>query len=341
MPDVWPLLPSIIALAAGALVIGLGGPRLVRLADRLADQTGLGEALFGALILGAITSLAGVTTSVTAALDGLPALSFSNAIGGIAAQTLFLVFADVAYRRANLEHAAASLANLVSATLLIVLLAVALGAAFAPNVTLAGIHPASLILFAAYLVGLRLIRQARTEPMWQARSSDETRPDTPDRDAESVSLGRSVLELALLGAVVVAAGWAVARGGAGIALQTGLTETAVGAVFTGVSTSLPELVTTIAAIRMGALVLAVGGIVGGNAFDVLFLGFADIAYRAGSLYHAVGPDQLLVLVMAMMMTAVLMLGLLSRQKRGPANVGAEGWVIGLLYVGTMAMVAFE
>jgi Ca2+/Na+ antiporter len=46
-----------------------------------------------------------------------------------------------------------------------------------------------------------------------------------------------------------------------------------------VVTSLPELVTTLAAVRRGALQLAVGGIIGGNTFDTLFLTISDVGYR--------------------------------------------------------------
>ena len=77
----------------------------------LADETGLGEAIFGAVLLGSATSIAGITTSVTAAVNALPSLAISNAIGGIAAQTVFLAVADITYRPANLEHAAASAAR--------------------------------------------------------------------------------------------------------------------------------------------------------------------------------------------------------------------------------------
>ena len=52
-------------------------------------------------------------------------------------------------------------------------------------------------------------------------------------------------------------------------------------LMTAVATSLPELVTTLAAVRRGAAQLAVGGIIGGNAFDVLFLSASDVAYRDG------------------------------------------------------------
>lgn len=89
-------------------VIFLSGLRMTGLADKLADRTGLGEAIIGAVLLGAATSLGGIVVSVTAALDGRASLAFSNSVGGIAAQTVFLAVADMCYRKTNLEHAAAA-----------------------------------------------------------------------------------------------------------------------------------------------------------------------------------------------------------------------------------------
>ena len=90
---------------------------MTRVADRLADLTGLGEAVFGAALLGASTSLPGAVASIFMAAAGRADLAVGNAVGGIAAQTAFLVFADLAFRRANLEHAAASVPNMINGIL--------------------------------------------------------------------------------------------------------------------------------------------------------------------------------------------------------------------------------
>jgi len=121
---------------AAAIAIAFGGWRLANLADRLADRTGMGEAIIGALFLGAVTSQPGIVTSVTAAWHGCAELAVSNAIGGIAVQTLFLAIADLLYQRANLEHAAASLSNLMQGVLLVVLLSIPLIAAATPEYSL-------------------------------------------------------------------------------------------------------------------------------------------------------------------------------------------------------------
>lgn len=154
---------GVFLLATGA--IGVVGTFLSGICDRLADRTGMGEAFTGAIVLGAVTSLSGITVSVTAALDGLPTLALSNAIGGIAVQTAFLAVADVTYRRANLEHAAASVPNMMQAALLIVLLAMMLAIMTLPPVTVAGVHPLSPALLLVYGFGMRMVYQSRERPM--------------------------------------------------------------------------------------------------------------------------------------------------------------------------------
>ena len=99
--------------AASAVVIAFAGVHMTRLADMIADRTGLGEAVIGGVLLGASTSLSGTVTSVSAAANGLASLAVSNAIGGICAQTVFLVVADLSYRKVNLEHAAADEKNML------------------------------------------------------------------------------------------------------------------------------------------------------------------------------------------------------------------------------------
>jgi cation:H+ antiporter len=109
----------------------------------------------------------------------------------------------------------------------------------------------------------------------------------------------------------------------------------VGTVFTAIVTSLPELVTVLVAVRIGALTLAVGDIVGGNTFDVLFVAASDVAYREGSVYHAVDQGTRLVLGLVVLLTAVLAAGLVRRQEEG---IGFEGYAILGLYVTGLVVV---
>lgn len=320
---------AVVVVLGGAILIALFGTRLALVVDRLADRTGIGEAMAGALLLGAATSLPGLTVSVVAAAAGEPSLAVSNAVGGVAAQTAFIVVADLFHRQANIEHAAASLTNIFNTLLLVVMLSMVLMSASGPDLEFAGIHPFTPVLLAVYLVGLRMAHSVGEERMWRPRRTTDTWLDVPD-DRERrrplrgllITFGRQML-------IVAAAGYAVGRAGIALVEATGLGGTVVGAFVTSIATSLPELFTSVAAVRAGALTLAVGGIIGGNAFDLLFVAMADVAYREGSIYQAVAASDVFVVAWTIVLVAVLGAGLIRRERRG---IGFEGVAILALYV---------
>ncbi|WP_418318147.1 sodium:calcium antiporter [Piscinibacter sakaiensis] len=333
-----PLAGNAALFAAAAAVIGVSGWFLAAAANRLADRTGLGEAVAGAIFLGATTSLPGSITSLTAAIDGRAAFAVSNGLGGIAAQTAFIAIADISYRRANLEHAAASLPNIMQGSLLVVMLAMIALAIAAPPFTVAGVHPVSVTLVVGYLVGLKLVHRVHRKPMWTPRSTKETRHDEPEPEAEQQALAPLIGRFAALAVTVGVAGWLIARTGLALAAQTGLSDSAVGGVLTALSTSLPELVTALAAVRQGALTLAVGDIIGGNVFDTLFVAIADIAYRGGSVLHADGLGSItLITSAALLQTGILLVALLHRQQRGLANVGVDSMLMMGIYLGLVLL----
>ena len=311
--------------------------RMTRLADQIADRAGWGEALVGGVVLGAATSLSGLTVSVSAAWSGDASLAFSNGVGGIAAQTAFLVAADVAYRRGNLEHAAAEPANLFQATMLLVLLSLPVLAYASPELSFFAIHPVSVVMFAAYVMGLRYAKQVREDPMWSPVRTSQTRSDEPDEEDAQGGVLRPALEFAALAAALAASGWVISQAASVMSARFGLSSSLVGSLLTAVVTSLPELVTTVAAVRRGALQLAVGGIIGGNTFDTLFLVASDAAYRDGSLYHALGSQDFYWLATGLVMTSVLLAGLILRQRKGPAGIGVESATILALYAAAAAV----
>jgi cation:H+ antiporter len=333
---------SMLLLIGGiaAAVIFFVGLRMTSLADRIADRTGLGEAVIGGVLLGAATSFSGTIVSLTAALDDRASLAFSNGIGGIAAQTAFLAIADITYRRANLEHAAAELANVFQCGVLLLLLTIPFAAYAAPAWTVWSVHPASLVLVLIYVTGVIATSRLRTTPMWEPVDTEETREDTPDDgDSPDKPATGLIVTFLILMLFLGAAGWAISQVAGQLTDRLGLSASLVGALMTAVVTSLPELVTTIAAVRRGALQLAVGGIIGGNTFDTLFVTISDLGYRGGSLYHAIETSDLFWLAVGLLMTSVLMLGLIYREKQGPGGIGRESVFLLAIYVGAVLIQA--
>jgi cation:H+ antiporter len=329
---------AVVAVLVAAAVIGAAGPRIVRVADRLADVTGLGEALVGAVLLGAATSLPDIITTVVPAVNGFPELAVSNALGGVLAQTAFLAVADLTYRRANLEHAAASVPNIVQAAVLIALLGGVLALFVAPDANILGIHVGSVALVLAYGFSLRVVNEASQRPMWRPVETSETRTDVPDeppatRDAVLPLLGRFLG----LGALLGLAGWTLAIAGETLVAEAGLSEASVGVFVTGLVSSVAELVVSVVAIRAGALTLAVANVIGGNTFDTLLVAVADVAYRDGSVYAEVGTEPALVAAVTIVATAILAIGLLRRERHGVANIGTESALVLGLYVLTAVL----
>ena len=335
----WNLAMNIAVFLAATIVIALAGWRLAGLADRIADRTGLGEALTGTFFLGVITALPGLVAAITVTLIGRPGMAIATAVGGIAIQTAFLAIADIAYRKSNLEHAAASVTNMVQTAGLVLLLALLLLGMSGPEITIAHVHPMTPLLFIAAVGIVWLAFTTREEPMWSPRRTRLTVEDKPAKGSHREDLWLLLGEFILAALLVAVAGMVVAIAADGVVDQTGISESLMGGLFLAVATSLPELITTVSAVRRGALTLAVSDIVGGNFFDVLFVCFADLVFIGGSLYHAgdVGMREVFVVALAMLLNILLLLGLLFRQRRGIANIGFESFLMALVYLVGFAM----
>ena len=321
---------SMIAFAVAALVIIIAGSKLAKLSDSLADQTGLGEALFGVLLLAGVTSLPDFAATLTAAIDARPNLAMSNVMGSMAANLVFLAVADIVYRKANLEHAAASAVNLMLAGLLIVLLTLPLLAVFSPSITFFNIHPITPVIIIAYISGLHLVLHTKTKPMWFPRQTCQTVADQPDT-RHSSNLTSVWITFICMAALTGIAGWVLMESAKQIADQTGISETLMGGFFTALATSTPELVTTIVAIRIGALTLAVSNIFGTNCFNMLVVAAADVGYTQGSIYHDMAPVQVIWALVSILMTATLLLGMVRRQTYGIGKIGFESALILAIY----------
>lgn len=304
--------------ALATAVVALVAPRLAKVADQLGTRTGIGNSLAGAVFLGACTSVPGLVVTVSATLRGDVELAAANAVGGVAAQTTFLALADVAYRRGSLTRDAVSPRALSQVALLLVLLAVPLLAVSGyPDATvLDRVHPASLVLLVAYPAGMWVARRQPRRP-----GEDEGGRDS-DSDEGRPSLAGLWLRLAGYASVVGVAGYLISTQVGPIADSIGLTTVAAGALLTAAATSSPELLTAISAARRGRPALAVGDIVGGNNFDLLFLAVADLVL-AGSLYADLGPAFPLLIGVAVLLNAALLLGFVrGRPERrvSPPNV---------------------
>jgi cation:H+ antiporter len=153
-------------------------------------------------------------------------------------------------------------------------------------------------------------------------------PDEPN----GMSLRSAVLRYALNAGITIGAALFLPAIGKEIAAETGLSESFVGSVFIAISTSLPELTVSVAALRINAVDLAVGNIFGSNLFNMLILAIDDVAYARGPLLALGSPDHVISAVAATAMTAIAIAGITYRIGRKRLPLAWDSIGIMVIYV---------
>jgi cation:H+ antiporter len=311
---------------AAAVVVWIAGARLANYADRFASATGLGGALTGLLLLGGITSLPEIATSATAAIGGAGALAANNLIGGVALQLLALAVVDVLVGREALTATVPRVDVLAYAAMNIALLMIiAIGAASGDlELFGSGVGVSSLAVAGAYaLCLLSAARLGRGTP-WRP-AEDRLARDAEERAARAGRgrIGRLVLAMSGVGLIILVGGYLLTRSGEALAARTGLGESFFGAVFLAGATSLPELSSAIAAVRLGRAQMAIGDVLGGNLFNMALLLLVDILYRPGPVLAGLGPFAVAAACLGAIMCALLLIGLVERRDRSWLRMGYD------------------
>jgi cation:H+ antiporter len=158
----------------------------------------------------------------------------------------------------------------------------------------------------------------------------------PQSPSFSADLKKVISGYALHALIVIGAAVFLPYFGEHIATNTGLGNSFFGTVFIAAATSLPELVVSLAALRMGSLDMAVGNLLGSNVFNMFILGIDDVFYREGSLFNAISPSHLLSVFVTIIMTAVVGLGLIFKPKKKQMwLLSLDTFIIALLYMALM------
>jgi len=99
-----------------------------------------------------------------------------------------------------------------------------------------------------------------------------------------------------------------------LAVQMSWHQSFVGTLFVAFVTSLPEMVVTVAALKLGAVDMAIGNLFGSNLFNIGILAIDDILYFRGPLFDSVSTTHAISAFSAVMMTGVAIVGLIYRPK---------------------------
>lgn len=287
-------------------VIGVAGVRLSRYGDAIAALTGLSRNWIGLILLATVTSLPELVTGLSAVtLAAAPDIAIGDVLGSCIFNLAILAMIDVSYRHRPL-YAQAGSGHIVSAGFGVILLA-AVGLALLLSrqgmmPALGHISLASLAIFALYLVAMRAIYL--TEQRHVSAAVAATKSDT--------TLKAALMGYGVASAVIVGAGIWLPIIGVELAQVMGWSNSFVGTLFVAFATSVPELATTWGAMRLGAVDMALGNLLGSNLFDVLILALDDFAYLPGPIYRAIAPVHAVSALTACLMSGVVIVSLAYR-----------------------------
>jgi cation:H+ antiporter len=311
-----------------ALVIVFAGVRLARYGDVLGEKTGLGRSWIGVVLLAATTSLPELFTGFGAtALAPLPEIALGDVLGSCMFNLLILSFMDAIQpeplsARAHQSHAL----SIGFGTVLVGIAGMGLAAGGRlPSLGWIGLH--SPILIALYFVSMRVIFSH--ERNRRAREVQEVAEELRYQD---ISRGSAAMQYSVAAVVVVVAALWLPRLGAELAHQTGLGEAFVGSLFIAITTSLPEIVVSLSAVRIGAIDLGVGNVLGSNLFNLLILGLDDVWYREGPLLADVGPSHNVAVLAIVVMKGLFLIGLTYRVMTKRFAVAWDTAAIAAVYV---------
>jgi len=293
-----------IFVVAGGVVVA-AGTVLARSGDEIATRTGLGGLLVGMLLMASATSLPEIATDISAALAGAPDLAVGDLFGSSMANMAILALIDLAHRGRVWPGVGIGHARLAAIAIALTSVAV-LAVLVPPGVAIGWVGIETPLIVAGYVAAAAWMSRSRGEGRGEGHPTGEIiMPTGWARAAEARhSLRYEVARFAIAAGVILVAAPVLALSGKGIADTTGIGQTFVGALLLAAATSLPELVASLAAVRIGAYDLAVGNLFGSNAFNMTILFAADLAYVPGPILAAVDPAQVVAGVGAILLMAI-------------------------------------
>ena len=315
--------------AALGCVIVIAGILLTRFADEIAESTSMGHSLAGLLLLAAATSLPELSIGWAAVRIDAVDLTIGELLGSCLWNLLLLAMLDLAIRSGGRMLSRQSVAHALTATVSVLLVAIAMiGLVLRYDGVFLRLSPVSWAILISYLLCVRLIYQDHQT----VNNGGGVEPSSG-----SASFGRSIVGYLVCASVIFVAAPRLASVTDEMAEVSGIANTFLGASLVALMTSLPEAVTTLAAIRLGRMNMAVANIFGSNAFNLVILGIVDLATPV-SIYAVASAAHLVTAVSVIVVSAVALLGLLYRAEKRYWLVEPDALLVILLVLGALLLV---
>jgi cation:H+ antiporter len=273
-------------LDTGRILLGLvllvaGGELLVRGASGLATRIGMSSLVVGLTVVAFATSAPELAVTLGAVMGGEPGLAVGNVVGSSIANVLMILgsSAIILPLLVKVQLVRIDIPFMAALSILFLLLAIDGGFSRVDGLILL----VMLVLYIAVAIilsrrdghvddlrgpGASIATASAGRVGQTARTSGDTMTEAVEDVEARGSIGRDLV-LVLIGVVLLVVGANIlVKGATGIATAFGVSDLIVGLTVVAIGTSLPELATSIVAVRRGQRDLAVGNVVGSNIFNI-------------------------------------------------------------------------
>lgn len=324
------MLEPLIQFGLSATAIVVAGIFLVRSSDSIGELTKIGRLFAGSIFLAGATSLPELLVDISAVRKGMPDLAVGDLMGSSLMNLLILAVADLRHRNPNKMFSRAGARYALSAAISINMTVIACIAIFlGPQIGAYGLGEIGLgpaAIGVAYVLGVRLVYYN------QHPSAQSVDPVSGTDRRRELAQAFSIYAASVL-AIFVAAPFLVEAAGK-IAEISGLGKTFIGTTLVAFCTSLPEIVSTVLAVRMGAFDLAVGNIFGSNAFNMILLIPLDLIHE-GNLLGIVSRTHVLTGLSVILASSVAVMGQLYRAEKRKKFIEPDAFAVIGIVVGAL------
>ena len=283
------MLVSIPLLVLGVVLLYVGGEALVSGASHLATRLGMSPLLIGLTVVAFGTSAPELAATMTATLDGAPALGFANVVGSNIANIGLILGVGA------LVTALHTTTRFVLRELPFMIVTGALLFPLTADGVIGRVEGVCLFALLLLYLGFLLFTEERAE--------------APADGTALPSLPKAVAWVVLGSVLLIAGAKALVGGAVQLAELLGISERVIGLTMVAVGTSLPELASSIAAARRGEGEMVLGNVVGSNVFNVLcILGVVSLVKPVQVDAAAVQPDLLVMLGLSVLVVPFIWLG---------------------------------
>lgn len=320
---------SLAAFVASATVIWFAGARLAYFSDVLSDRLNLAKSLVGLLFLSLATSLPELATTLSAAVQQSRELVLNNLFGGIALQTAILAMSDF-WARGAITNYPRKANHALEATLVVMLLSLTLiFTQIGERLSYFEVGLGSGLIALAYIGAILLLRRYNDASDWAPIDLPDPEPlSFPAPSGLADTTNRVLLwRVATSCFLILVFGLLLVVFAERIAVQSGLGASFIGVTLLAGATSLPELSTSLTAVRIGAYTLAISNIFGSNLIMLVLVFPADFLFREGPILRDVPPSVELSLTFGILVTTIFLIGLIVRRKPKIAGAGLDSVLV--------------